>query len=163
MALLEGTFYGKAVPGTAKVGNAKGKILAVVTLEVTEGEHKGKRFNYEGKLDADNIKYTKRDMIAVGWKGQKSSTLTGDVDAAGLVVPFEVEIARWTNPEGKLREWNAVRGIGRGGTREVEALDADKQRSVDQWFAEAGDVAAPAPANGTSGGGQTRDQSDIPF
>lgn len=138
MALIEGTFYGKAVPGTAKVGPSKGKMLAVVTLEVTEGEHKGKRFNYEGKLDADNIKYTKRDLMALGWKGaQASKTLTAEVDAAAKVVPFEVEIARWNKPEGGVKEWNAVRGIGRTGGRTVDAPDADQARNIDKWFDEA--------------------------
>jgi len=33
-------------------------------MEATEGEHKGKRASYSGKLDGDNIKWTKRDMIA---------------------------------------------------------------------------------------------------
>lgn len=156
MALIEGTFQGKVIPGTAKIGESKGKVLAVATLEVTEGDHKGRRFNYEGKLDDKSIKYTKRDMVALGWKGVKSSTVTADVDAAALTVTFDVEIARWTNPEGKLREWNAVRSIGGGGARQVDALDADKQRNVDQWFAEAGDVGAAA-----NGAGAQAD--DIPF
>lgn len=139
--LIEGTFTGKAVPGTAKIGNAKGKVLASVTLEVTEGELKGRRFNYEGKLDQDNIKYTKRDLMALGWKGREAvKTLTSDVDAAQVVTTFEVEIARWQPPEpgAKMREWNAVRSIGRGGARQLEALDADQARNVDRWFAEVG-------------------------
>lgn len=161
MALIEGTFQGKLVGGTAKVGDRKGKVLAVAQLEVTEGEHKGKRFNYEGGLHPEGIKYTKRDLLALGWKGETIKSLTHDTDAAlagGLVVPFVVEIARWEKPEGGVKEWNAVRSIGYSAPP-LNDLDADKQRNVDKWFAEAGDAGAPAPANGAA----ARDQSNIPF
>jgi hypothetical protein len=136
--MITGQFYGKLIKGTAKVGGRSGKKLAFAELEVTEGEHKGKRFNYEGKLDEKGIKYTKRDLIALGWKGKTSATITADTDAAmesGLVVPFEVEIARWNKPDGSIKEWEAVRSIGRAPMK-VDELNTDELRDVDAWFAE---------------------------
>lgn len=161
MALIEGTFQGKLVSGTAKIGDRKGKTLAVAQLEVTEGDHKGKRFNYEGGLHAEGIKYTKRDLMALGWKGQTIKSLELDTEAAlkaGLTVPFVVEIARWEKPDGTVKEWNAVRSIGNSAPT-LDAIDGDKQRNVDRWFAEAGDVGAPQ-ANGANGAAR---QDDIPF
>lgn len=156
--LIEGTFTGKLVKGTATIGAKGTKVVARAELEVTEGEHKGRRFKYEGSTDEKGIKYTKRDLIALGWKGKASATVTADCDAAlegGLVVEFEVQIASWTNPDtGKYSEWNAVRSIGGFAQKPLDKLDAQKTANVDKWFAEAGDVGA----NGATGG-----NSDIPF
>lgn len=148
--LIAGTFQGKAVKGTAKIGR-KGNgqtLLGFVELEIVDGEHKGKRFTFEGKLDDKAIKYTKRNLIAIGWKGQTSKTLTVDVDAAleaGLVVPFDVEIATWNKPDGSVRQWSAVRSIGNFAPAIAEA-NADDLAKVDSWF---GEVSA--------------DNSDVPF
>jgi hypothetical protein len=149
--MIQGQFYGKLVKGTAKIAGRNGKTLAFAELEVIEGEHKGKRFNYEGKLDEKGIKYTKRDLMALGWKGQKSATITADCDAAlegGLVVPFEVEVARWNKPDGGVKEWETIRSIGRAPMK-LDELDAQKLADVDGWFADAG------PVDGSN--------SDLPF
>lgn len=143
--LIEGQFYGKAVRGSAKiVKKTSGKTVAVAELEVTEGEHKGKRFGYDGGLDEKGIKYTKRDLKALGWKGVTSKTLTADVDAAidaGQVVPFEVKIASFNRPDGTLNEWSTIRSIGRFAPQH-EAVADDKLAEVDRWFDEAPDLGA---------------------
>lgn len=152
-ALFEGDFVGKAVK--TEVGSRNGKLLIRIEMEITEGERKGQRVSYEGKLTEDVIKYTKRDMIAVGWKGQSVKTFADDVKAANLTVPFTVRIASWQPPEpGRpLRQWSAVDRIG-GGAKPLDALDDDKLKNVDKWFAEAGDVGEPAA---------TGDQDGLPF
>lgn len=154
MALIEGQFYGRAIRGSAKiVKKSSGKTVAVAELEVTEGEHKGKRFGYDGGLDERGIKYTQRDLKALGWKGVTSKTLTSDVDAAiesGLVVPFEVKIASYKREDGSVNQWSTVRSIGRTAPQH-EAVEADKLDEVDRWFAQAGD---------SNGVGEDR---DVPF
>jgi hypothetical protein len=149
--LIEGQFQGRAVKGTAKIGQRGGKVIAVAELEVLEGEHKGKRFNFEGKLDDRAIKYTKRNLMALGWTGKKSSTLTADVDGAlekGLTVPFEVEIATWNKDDGTVRQWSTIRSIGKFQPK-LDDIDRDKAAEVDSWFADVPDE------------GQA--QNDIPF
>ncbi len=152
--MITGSFHGKLIKGTAKIAGRNGKTLAFAELEVTDGEHKGKRFNYEGKLDEKGIKYTKRDLMALGWKGQKSATVTADTDAAmegGLIVPFEVEIASWKKDDGTVKQWETIRSIGRAPMK-IDELDAQKLADVDGWFADAGSVDAPSGSN-----------SDLPF
>lgn len=143
--LIEGQFYGRAIRGSAKiVKKGNGKTVAVAELEVTEGEHKGKRFGYDGGLDEKGIKYTKRDLKALGWKGVTSKTLTADVDAAieaGEVVPFEVKIASMKRQDGSLNEWSTIRSIGRFAPQ-YEAATEDKLDEVDRWFNEAPDLGA---------------------
>jgi len=115
-------------------------------MEVLEGPNAGKRAKYSGKLDAENIKWTKRDMIAIGWKGGSVKTFVDDAKAAaanGKKVPFAAEIA---NHNGN--SWTSAK---MSGALPLAQLDASKVADVDRWFAEAGDV----------GGGQATD--DIPF
>jgi hypothetical protein len=157
MALIEGQFYGRAIRGSAKIiKKTNGKTVAVAEIEVTEGEHKGKRFGYDGGLDDKGIKYTRRDLTGLGWKGVTAKTLTADVDAAidaGLTVPFEVKIASFKRPDGSLSEWSTIRSIGRTAPQ-YEAVDDSKLDEVDRWFAEAGDGGA---ANGAN------NNRDVPF
>ena len=117
-------------------------------MEVVEGEHKGKIANYSGKLDPDNIKWTKRDMIAIGWKGLDVRTFVEDVKAANRVVPFTAEIAEYNG-----RQWTSAKMTG---AAPLGQLDNEKVADVNKWFAEAGDV---APSNGASSGAR----DDIPF
>lgn len=121
-------------------------------MEATDGEHRGKRASYSGKLDPDNIKWTKRDMIAIGWKGKDVRTFLDDVKAQTGTVPFIAEVARFERDDGTVSEWTSAKMTG---ALPLAALDADKVANVNKWFADAGDV---APANGASG-----TNSDIPF
>lgn len=102
-------------------------------MEVVEGEHKGKRAAYSGKLDPDNIKFTKRDMIAVGWKGTDVRTFVDDVKAKGnQPVPFVAEIA-----EHNGRQWTSAKMTG---ALPLAKPDDRKVDEVNQWFAEAGEA-----------------------
>ena len=62
-------------------------------MVVMDGEHKGKRASYSGKLDEDNIKWTKRDMLLLGWAGKSVRTFADDVKKADRAVPFTADIA----------------------------------------------------------------------
>ncbi len=115
-------------------------------MEVLDGPHAGKRAKYSGKLDAENIKWTKRDMLAIGWQGKSVKTFVEDATkaaAAGKKVPFAAEIA---NHNGN--SWTSAK---MSGALPLAALDASKVADVDRWFAEAGDV------------GSQSDNSDPPF
>lgn len=104
-------------------------------MEVLDGPHAGKRAKYSGKLDADNIKWTKRDMIAIGWKGKSVKTFVADATTAaadGKKVPFSAEIA---NHNGN--QWTSAK---MSGALPLAQLDASKVADVDKWFAEAGEV-----------------------
>jgi hypothetical protein len=136
--MIEGNFQGKAVK--AEIGtNKDNKPVIRAQLEITEGEHKGKRFNYEGNLKPESIKYTKRDMVALGWQGKDVMTFVDDVMKAAKVVPFDVTIATWSKPDGTVKQWESVRSIGYSAPP-LNAMDKTKAADVNSWFAEAGDV-----------------------
>lgn len=142
---MSALFTGQNLKGraiNAEIGlDSQGRAVARWEMEVVEGEHKGKVARYSGKLNPDNIKYTKRDMKLIGWKGEKSATFVKDVAEANLVVTFNAEIASHNG-----REWVSARF---GGATPLATMDSDAERTVDRLLDEAGDV-----------GG---DRSDIPF
>ena len=134
--LFEGDFHGKAIKaeyGTDKGGKPQVRVMLEIT---TEGERKGTRVPYSGNFKAESIKYTKRDLLALGWAGKTISTFVADVMVAPKVVPFQVRIADWTDPEtGKRKQWLTAGSIG----YEVPPLNAatnDMTKNVDSWFAE---------------------------
>src|SRR5690348_15927102 len=105
--LFEGDFVGKA--SKAEVGLKNGKAAVRIEMEVIEGDRKGRRANFEGDFSEKSIRFTKRAMLAVGWKGESIATFVDDVKKAALTVPFHVEIASWTRPsDGKFMQWSAV-------------------------------------------------------
>lgn len=151
--LFEGDFEARQTK--PEFGGKKGKPFVRVEMEITsDGPHKGRRLTFEGKLDTKNIKYTKQYMIALGWQGKTSGTFVADVTKANLTVPVQVRIASFEREDGTVRQWSSIDKIGRM-TAPLDALDADQVRDVDGWFAEAGDVGAPAGggSNGYNGGG----------
>lgn len=156
--LFEGECVGKAVnPEIGADGSGKPRVRW--EMAVTEGEHRGKRASYSGKLDSDNIKFTKRDMMLIGWKGKDVRTFVSDVKAADKSVPFTAEIASNTYQDsGKTSTWTSAKFSG--GTKPLAELDARKVEDVNQWFAEAGDI-GPVADGGTNGTPQ--DNSDLPF
>ena len=148
---IEGEFLAKAVkPELGADKNNKPKVR--IEFEIVEGPHAGKRVPYDGKLDPKNIKYTKRNMVAVGWQGKTAGTFVDDVLKAAVVVPITVKIVTWTNPEGRTSTWSAVDRIGGSAAPPLAALDREKLRDVDSWFAEVDE-----------GGGAAQDNSDLPF
>jgi len=150
--LFEGTCIGK--PVSVEFGADKNDRPVVRwQMEVTQGPHKGKRASYSGKLDPDNIKWTKRDMKLIGWKGVSSKTFLDDVKSANVEIEFNAEIASHND-----REWTSVKFTG---ALPLGKLPDSKIAEVDQWFAEAEDVAPQS--NGASGGGHSADNPDIPF
>ncbi|MGE3768915.1 MAG: hypothetical protein AB7L94_42075 [Kofleriaceae bacterium] len=159
--LLEGDFYGKATK--VELGYRNGKPLVRITMQVSEGEHKNKSFDYEGKLDNDNIKYTKRSLVSLGWKGQKIATAEADIKTADATVPFVLRIAEFDRKDGsEVRRWTAVDRIG--GAPPLEKAKPDDLAKWDSWFADVGDVGGAS--NGSSGGGHPNapgNDSDLPF
>lgn len=151
--LFEGEFQAKAVKPEFGSDN-RGRPKIRVEMEIVDGDRKGARVPYDGKLDADAIKYTKRDMIALGWAGKDVRTFVDDVLKAGKVVPITTRIARFDPQDGRpVREWTSVGRIG--GAPPLAPIASDKIGDVNQWFAEAPEL--DAPQNGAG-----RD-SDIPF
>lgn len=150
MSLLEGNFQAK--PVTAELGtNKKGAPELRVEFEITEGPSAGRKVSYSGLFNEKSTKYTKQAMLAMGWQGKDATTATADILKAAKVVPIEVQIARWENPDtGKVSEWSAVRNVGR--FREpLKPLAGSDVKDVNAWLAEVGDV-------GTADGGDK-----IPF
>lgn len=135
--LFEGDCVGKvANPQAGPDGQGKPRVRW--DMIVTEGEHKGKRASYSGKLDPENIKYTKRDMRLVGWKGNDIRTFVDDVTKANLTIPFSAEIASNTYQDtGKTSQWTSVRFVG--AMKPLGPLDDDTAHKVNQWFAEVPD------------------------
>jgi hypothetical protein len=134
--LFEGDCKGKAVD--VEIGPDKnGKARVRWNMLVTEGPHAGKKASYSGKLDAEHIKYTKRDMMAIGWKGKDAvGTFVSDVKAADLTVPFTAEIASNTYEDtGKTSQWTSARSIGFT-TAPLGTFDKDKAKDVNSWFDE---------------------------
>lgn len=146
--LLEGRFTGKAVRGDVGRRGPNSKVTVNIDCQITEGEHKGKTFQYVGKCDPDNIKYTKSAAKAVGWKGKDIiQTLDRDIKAAGLTVDFDLQIARFEK-DGELQEWTAVNRIH--GIREAIPVVGDEAGKVNSWFEEdapAGGGYSSAPRN----------------
>lgn len=154
--LIEGDFNGKATK--IELGYRKGKPLVRITMQIGEGEHKNKSFDYEGKLDGDNIKYTKRSLVSLGWKGAKIATAEADIKAANLNVPFVLRVAEYDKGDGsEPSRWTAVDRIG--GAPPLEKAKDDDLAKWDSWFAEAGDVGS---ANGAYPNAPGND-SDLPF
>lgn len=162
-ALFEGDFQGKVTKaefGTDK--NGKPQLRATIEI-VTEGERKGVSVGYSGNFKTkDASKYTRRDMIALGWKGNSASTFVSDVMTAsqgGLTFPFSVRTAEWIDSNGKLKRWNSASNIGYQAPP-LNAADSDTVRQVDSWLAEADPESQP-PAHGGYGSGN--DDDSIPF
>jgi hypothetical protein len=141
--LFEGSgLNGKAV--NVELGLAGEKPKVRWEMEVVDGPHAGKRASYSGKFDADSIKWTKRDMMRIGWKGKDVRTFVEDVKAANLTVQFDAEIASNTYADtGKVSQWTSVRF---GGTsKPLAKLDDDKIKNMNTWFAEVPDEEEKIP------------------
>jgi hypothetical protein len=140
-----------------------------IFMEIVEGPLAGRRVKWTANMKTDkSIAYSKRDMIAAGWKGKDIATFVSDVaaaTAAGLKLPFTARLAsNGVNEDGSPNEWWTVGSIGVGAVPLAKAT-ADDDRDVNDWFDRAGDV-APASSRGNSchpnapGNG---DDSDLPF
>lgn len=130
MSLFEGhNLKGRAI--NVEIGVSGGQARARWDMEIVEGEHKGKIAKYSGKLNPDNVKWTKRDMMTIGWKGQKSSTFVEDVTKANLIVEFDAVIASHNGSE-----WVSAKFQG---AAPLAPLDTDKERELDRMFAEVPD------------------------
>lgn len=150
-SLFEGNCNGRAVNVEFGAdGNNKPRVRW--EMEVSDGPHAGKRARYSGKLDPENIKYTKRDMMLIGWKGRDVRTFVDDVKTANKVVPFVAEIARFDR-DGKVNEWTSVKFSG--SAKPLNELDRDKIESVNRWFAEVPDESGHSNAPGKD--------EDLPF
>lgn len=148
--LIEGRFTGKAVRGEVGRRSPTSAVTVNIDVEIGEGEHKGKRFQYVGKCGADNIKYTKWAAKAVGWQGKDIvETLDRDIKSANLDIEFDLKIARFEK-DGVVQEWTAVDRIY--GIREAIPVAADEAKQVNSWFDEpdAGSQQQSRPAQNTT-------------
>lgn len=152
MSLIEGNFQAK--PTRVELGiNKKGVAELSVEFEIADGPNAGRKVPYSGLFNEKSTKYTKAAMLAMGWQGKDARTAVDDIMKATKVVPIEVQIANWTNPDtGKTSEWSTVRNVGRF-KEPLKPLDSGTAKDVNQWLSDAGDVGAPSPAN----------REDLPF
>lgn len=147
--LFEGNFQMRVVE--ASISNVKGKMKVRIELEIADGPRAGRRVSYDGKLDADNIKWTKLDMVGCGWKGKDVRTFVSDVMSSGKVIAGQARIASYTYPDsGKLKEWVAAERLGRAPAVTAEPLNDDQYKDVNAWFAEVPDDDRGAPASDDS-------------
>ncbi len=156
--LFEGTCIGKPVNVEFGADN-NNRPCVRWEMEVTQGEHKGKRARYKGKFDEKSIKWTKRDMRSIGWKTDSVKTFLADVAAANVEIEFVAEIAEYDG-----NRWTSAKMTG---APPLTKLDDSKIAEVDQWFAAAEDIAPPSSNDADFGGygGKTAANSgdDIPF
>jgi hypothetical protein len=142
-ALIEGNFMAKSVSAEFGV-NKKGVAELSVEFEITEGANAGRKVGYSGLFNEKSTKYTKAAMLALGWQGKSADTIVADIKAAAKVVPIEVQIASWKNPDtGKVSEWSTVRNVGRF-KEPLKPIASGDLKDVNQWLNEVGDVGAPA-------------------
>lgn len=146
---MSNLFEGRKLKGRAvnvELGLSGTQPRARWDMEIVEGEHTGKVAKYSGKLGPDHVKYTKRDMMTIGWRGDKSSTFVADVAKANLIVEFDAEIAEYNG-----NSWVSARF---GGAVPLAPLDTDAERNLDRMFADAG---------GGEAEGERVESRDIPF
>lgn len=126
--LFEGTgLTGKVL--SAEVGaDGNGNPRGRAEIEVTEGEHKGKRASWSGKINRESAKYTFASMRTMGWQGKDVNTFSKD--ATGQSITFDAEIAEHSG-----RQWTSARI---GGAAPLAPLDNDKLRELNRWAAEEG-------------------------
>lgn len=136
--LFEGNFQMRVVD--ASISNVKGKMKVRIELEIVDGPRAGRRISYDGKLDADNIKWTKLDMVGCGWKGKDAKTFVDDVLSSGKTIAGQVRIASYRYPDtGKEKQWLAAERLGRAPAVTAEPLNDDQYKDVNSWFAEVPD------------------------
>lgn len=155
--LFEGSFQQGRILNPEVGPNKAGKATVRWNVAVADdGEHKGKVANYSGKLDPENIKWTKRDMIAIGWQGKDVRTFVEDVKKASRLVPFTAEIARFKRDDGSVSEWTSAKMSG--GAAPLGAFNGDEAASVNRWFADAPEI-EPRSSHPNA----PADNSDLPF
>lgn len=134
---IQGNFTARAVK--AELGrNKKGLPEFKVEMEIVGGEHAGRKLPYSGLFTEKAVKYTRSALVELGWSGKDIATAPADVLKAAKVVPIEVTIANWTNPDtGELREWSTVRNIGTY-SAPLEPLTPSDFKDVNSWLADAG-------------------------
>jgi hypothetical protein len=153
--LIEGDFMGKAAK--VEVGlDTSNKPKVRIDVQLVGGQHDGKRFPYDGRLDEKNIRFTKAHLVALGWQGKTLRTLREDVERAALTIPVTLRIARFTRDDGVVREWTSVDKIG--GPPPLVDMPAEKMRDVDAWFAE-----ADRTEGGGANGAKPTLPNDLPF
>lgn len=131
-------------------------------MEITTGARTGTQVPYEANFKPESIKYTKRDLMALGWQGRTIATLADDIMRAALSVPFQVRIATYENPDtGKTRQWNSVGSIGNAAPP-LSAATEQTTRNVDSWFAEVEDGGSSSSGGGRHPNAPGND-SDLPF
>lgn len=121
--------------GTNPNKNNRPEVNAKVI--VVEGPDKDSTATYQGTFTEKQIKWTLRDLRALGWKGKTIATVVADCMTDPKIVDAEIEIASHTYPDsGKTSEWSAVRAFGRK-RMELGAPTPATIKDVDEWLAEA--------------------------
>lgn len=126
--------------------NYKGVRSVFIKVKCPEQPADNCTIVYDGPLEGERLKFTKRDLIAFGWSGQTSATLRDDILNAAKRVPFRVEHVQMKNltKNGDIQYFAAMRDIGRREVPEHQDMNADEINALDDALAAADGDEAPA-------------------
>lgn len=142
----EGNYQG--TPTSYEFGtDGKGAAVVRIVMKVAEGPYAGQTAQFKNGFGEKAVKYTKRALVALGWKGKDINTAKDDIMTSPKTVPMQIVIAEYED-----RKWSSVRSIGAFGEA-LKPVDATTAKDVNQWLAEVPD---DQPASGG-------DRDRIPF
>lgn len=150
----DASYMGRAIDPKYGKNPKNNKKEIRLFMEIVEGPLTGRRVKWTANMKTEkSVSYSKRDMMAAGWKGRDIATFEADVIAAttaGLKVPFTARLAEnGLNDDGTPNTWWTVGSIGTGAVP-LAATTPEDDRDVNQWFS-------------TAGGAPAGDDSDLPF
>ena len=67
---------------------------------------------YKGDLGVKGANFTGRDLRAFGWQSDDLAHAKAEIEALGATVPFTIEHAEYTKPNGEKAYFPVVRNIG---------------------------------------------------
>lgn len=138
-------FSGEIDLNEGKLDKAPNVVPIVrVTVELTEGDHKGQRQIYEEIVDNKQAPYIFRTLKAVGWRCQKLATLKSDIvewisATKGGLSTVEIKHLPVKNGPKAGSIWVKVGALGRGPraikestTQTSDQADAFLQRAISE-------------------------------
>lgn len=122
--------------------------VARITVRIDEGPSAGRVVSYEDVINARSSLYVARSCKAVGWQGQKFTTLADDCAKwiAKTGGKSTVEIKHIPTKSGRI--WDKANSIGRGGSKALGSLSADALAEADRMLRDAlANEGAPADSD----------------
>ncbi len=134
--------------------NYKDERAVFVKVRLVDSDTDEQTMVYDGPLEGDNLKFTKRDLIAFGWHGKSSATMENDIVGGAKRVPFRVEHIKYRKPDkqGNDRYFAVMKDIGKAEMPEHMVMSDAQRASLDDALAAAdndpfgySEPGAPAP------------------